>query len=137
MDDFTLYGETYGTLLADAGTRPPLTLWEGRGAEQLSRWPRGHPGVEIACCDGSRTYRQGIAAGAPGALQVSDRFRLRQDLSRRVQEVAAAHRGCPPAALPAPGPAGPRLPEEPARKPAAADTPAVRHARGFSRPCTR
>ncbi|MEU9198348.1 hypothetical protein [Streptomyces hundungensis] len=79
-------------------------------AEQLSRWLRTHPGVEIACRDGSLTYRHGIADGAPGAVQVSDRIHLWQGLSRRVQEVAAAHRGCMPAALPTPEPAGPELP---------------------------
>ncbi|MFF1918953.1 transposase family protein [Streptomyces sp. NPDC058239] len=74
VDDFALYGDTYGTLLVDATTRLPLTLWEGRDAEQLSRWLRTHPGVEIACRDGSLTYRQGIADGAPDIVQVSDRF---------------------------------------------------------------
>ncbi|MFD8888787.1 ISL3 family transposase [Streptomyces erythrochromogenes] len=127
VDDFALYGDTYGTLLVDATTRLPLTLWEGRDAEQLSRWLRAHPGVQIACRDGSLTYRQGIADGAPAAVQVSDRFHLWQGLSRRVQEVAAAHRGCLPAALPAPEPAGPEPPStttEPGQ-----DTPASRHAR--------
>ncbi|MER7049286.1 transposase [Streptomyces jumonjinensis] len=74
VDDFALYGDTYGTLLVDATTRLPLTLWEGRDAEQLSHWLRDHPGVEVACRDGSLAYRQGITAGAPDAVQVSDRF---------------------------------------------------------------
>lgn len=78
VDDFALYGGTYGTLLVDATTRLPLTLWEGRDAGQLSRWLREHPGVEVACRDGSLTYRQGITAGAPDAVQVSDRFHLWQ-----------------------------------------------------------
>ncbi|MEU6895549.1 transposase family protein [Streptomyces sp. NPDC046557] len=30
VDDFALYGDTYGTLLVDATIRLPLTLWEGR-----------------------------------------------------------------------------------------------------------
>lgn len=60
VDDFALYGDTYSTLLVDATTRLPLTLWEGRDAEQLSHWLREHPGVEVACRDGSLTYRQGI-----------------------------------------------------------------------------
>lgn len=68
VDDFALNGDAYGTLLVDATTRLPLTLWEGRDAEQLSRWLRTHPGVEIACRDGSLTYRQGIADGAPDAI---------------------------------------------------------------------
>ncbi|MET8631158.1 ISL3 family transposase, partial [Kitasatospora sp. NPDC004669] len=129
VDDFALYGDTYGTLLVDATTRLPLTLWEGRDAEQLSRWLRGHPGVEIACRDGSLTYRQGIADGAPDAVQVSDRFHLWQGLSRRVQEVAAAHRGCLPAALPAPDPAEPEPAEAVGADSEPVDTPAGRHAR--------
>ncbi|WP_308369225.1 transposase family protein [Streptomyces sp. ISL-21] len=68
VDDFAFYGGTYGTLLVDATTRLPLTLWEGRDAEQLSRWLRAHPGVEVACRDGSLAYRQGITAGAPDAV---------------------------------------------------------------------
>ncbi|MEV6734455.1 ISL3 family transposase [Streptomyces sp. NPDC051364] len=127
VDDFAFYGDTYGTLLVDATTRLPLTLWEGRDAEQLSRWLRLHPGVEIACRDGSLTYRQGIADGAPEALQVSDRFHLWQGLSRRVQEVAAAHRGCLPAALPVPEPDGSESPSTTTRP--GQDTPASRHAR--------
>ncbi|MCX4404123.1 ISL3 family transposase [Streptomyces sp. NBC_01764] len=128
VDDFALYGDTYGTLLVDATTRLPLTLWEGRDAEQLSRWLRAHPGVEVACRDGSLAYRQGIADGAPKAVQVSDRFHLWQGLSRRVQEVAAAHRGCLPAALPPVEACDPPSHEETAADPAA-DTPAGRHAR--------
>ncbi|WP_405786562.1 ISL3 family transposase [Streptomyces sp. NBC_00029] len=130
LDDFALYGGTYGTLLVDATTRLPLTLWEGRDAEQLGRWLREHPGVKVACRDGSLTYRQGITAGAPEAVQVSDRFHLWQGLSRRVQDIASTHRSCLPAALPAvseddPPPAGET------GKGTAADTRAGRHAQSL------
>ncbi|MGW7198505.1 hypothetical protein [Streptomyces chryseus] len=73
LNDFPLYGGTYGTLLVDATTRLPLTLWEGRDAQQLGQWLREHPGVEVAC-RGSLIYRHGITAGAPNAAQVSGRF---------------------------------------------------------------
>lgn len=128
VDDFALYGGAYGTLLVDATTRLPLTLWEGRDAEQLRRWLRGHPGVEVVCRDRSLAYRQGIAAGAPDALQVSDRFHLWQSLSRRVQDVASAHRDCLPAALPEPEQTAPE-PDGAAATTTGADTPAGRHAR--------
>ncbi|MFD0567920.1 hypothetical protein ACFQ2M_42525 [Kitasatospora saccharophila] len=55
VDDFALYGDTYGTILVDATIRLPLMLWEGWEAEQLSRWLREYPGVEVACRDGSLT----------------------------------------------------------------------------------
>ncbi|MEV0416257.1 transposase [Streptomyces sp. NPDC050448] len=89
--DFALYGDTYGPLLVDATSRLPLALWEGRDAEQLGQWLREHPGVEVACRDGSLTYRQGITTGAPDTVQVSDRFHLWQGLSRRVQDIASTH----------------------------------------------
>jgi transposase len=127
VDDFALYAGTYGTLLVDVGTRLPLTLWEGRDAGTLSTWLGENPGVEVVCRDGSPSYRQGITAGAPDALQVSDRFHLWQGLSRRVQEIAAAHRGCLPAATPDPEPVIPEPAE--ARNPEVADTPARRHAK--------
>ncbi|MEU7295725.1 ISL3 family transposase [Streptomyces exfoliatus] len=128
VDDFALYGDTYGTLLVDATTRLPLTLWEGRDAERLGRWLREHPGVEVACRDGSLAYRQGITAGAPDAVQVSDRFHLWQGLSRRVQDIASAHRGCLPAALPPIGDAASARVEETVEN-TTADTRAERHAR--------
>ncbi|WP_244283323.1 ISL3 family transposase [Streptomyces flavidovirens] len=128
VDDFALYGDTYGTLLVDATTRLPLTLWEGRDAEQLSRWLRKHPGVEVACRDGSLTYRQGITTGAPDAVQVSDRFHLWQGLSRRVQDIASTHRGCLPAAVPR-GNEGDPAPVQGTVENTAADTRAGRHAR--------
>nr|WP_244187804.1 ISL3 family transposase [Streptomyces regalis] len=129
VDDFALYGGTYGTLLVDATTRLPLTLWEGRDAEQLGRWLREHPGVEVACRDGSLTYRQGITTGAPEAVQVSDRFHLWQGLSRRVQDVASAHRGCLPAAVPPSVRAIPHRSRRPRRTPGRGGMP-----EGCSRP---
>ncbi|OIJ87360.1 transposase [Streptomyces colonosanans] len=59
-------------------------------------------------------------------MQVSDRFHLWQGLSKRVSDIAAAHRGCLPAAVPEPEPAAPPPKPEPS---AAADTPARRHAK--------
>ncbi|MET9904758.1 transposase [Streptomyces sp. NPDC006446] len=114
--------------LVDATTRLPLALWEGRDAEQLGRWLREHQGVEVACRDGSLTYRQGITAGAPDAVQVSDRFHLWQGLSRRVQDIASTHRGCLPAALPSISETGPARVEEPFED-IVADTRSGRHAR--------
>ncbi|MFE0134507.1 ISL3 family transposase [Streptomyces sp. NPDC059037] len=125
VDDFALYADVYGTLLVDADTRLPIELWAGRDAEQLAAWLRTHPGVEVACRDGSLVYRQGITDGAPDAVQVSDRFHLWQGLSKRVGDVAAAHRGCLPAAVPDPEP----TPPSPTDRSETADTPARRHAK--------
>ncbi|MEU9456786.1 ISL3 family transposase [Streptomyces sp. NPDC048277] len=125
VDDFALYANTYGTLLVDAESRLPIELWAGRDAGQLASWLRAHPGVRVVCRDGSLVYRQGITEGAPDAVQVSDRFHLWQGLSKRVSDVAAAHRRCLPASVPDPEPA----PASPAASPEQADTPARRHAK--------
>ncbi|MGJ5894489.1 ISL3 family transposase [Streptomyces niveiscabiei] len=127
VDDFALYADVYGTLLVDADTRLPIELWAGRDAEQLAAWLRDHAGVEVVCRDGSLTYRQGITDGAPAAVQVSDRFHLWQGLSKRVSDIAAAHRGCLSAAVPEPESAAPPTP--PAERSEVADTRARRHAK--------
>ncbi|MFB7499327.1 transposase [Streptomyces sp. NPDC056161] len=125
VDDFALYRDVYGTLLVDADTRLPIELWAGRDAEQLAAWLRTHPGVEVVCRDGSLVYRQGITDGAPDAVRVSERFHLWQGLSKRVSDVAAAHRGCLSAAVSESHPASPPS----AERSEAADTPARRHAK--------
>jgi hypothetical protein len=125
VDDFALYADIYGTLLVDAESRLPIELWSGREAEQLASWLRAHPGVRVVCRDGSPVYRQGITEGAPHAVQVSDRFHLWQGLSKRVSDVAAAHRRCLPAGVPDPEPA----PTSPAESTEPSDTPARRHAK--------
>ncbi|MEU9473698.1 ISL3 family transposase [Streptomyces avermitilis] len=127
VDDFALYADVYGTLLVDATTRLPIELWAGRDAEQLAAWLRTHPGVEVVCRDGSLVYRQGITDGAPDALQVSDRFHLWQGLSKRIGDIAAAHRSCLPSAAPQPEPAPP--PTTSTGPSDQADTPARRHAK--------
>ncbi|MEU8983475.1 transposase [Streptomyces sp. NPDC048309] len=115
-------------IAASTSRSPSLTLWEGRDAEQLGRWLREHPGVEVACRDGSLAYRRGITAGAPDAVQVSDRFHLWQGLSRRVKDIASIHRGCLPTALPPASDPEPAIVDETAENTAAA-TWAGRHAR--------
>ncbi|MEV4334297.1 transposase [Streptomyces sp. NPDC049597] len=118
----------------DADTRLPIEPWAGRDAEQLAAWLRTHPGVEVVCRDGSLVYRQGITDGAPDAVQVSDRFHLWHGLSKRAGDVAAAHRGCLPSAVPEPEPA---LPPSPAAPSDQADTPARRRAKYSSMRCTQ
>ncbi len=100
VDDFALRrSRRYGTLVVDAASRLPIDVWDTREAEPLAAWLRAHPGIEVVCRDGSAAYRGAISAGAPEAIQVSDRFQLWQGLGRKVYEVVTAHRGC----LPEPG----------------------------------
>ncbi|MFF1627675.1 hypothetical protein [Streptomyces sp. NPDC058272] len=100
----------------------------------MAAWLRTHPGVEVVCRDGSLVYCQGITDGAPDSVQVSDRFHLWQGLPKRAGDVAAAHRGCLPSAVPEPEPA---MPPGPAASSDQADTQPAATRRTSSRRCTR
>ena len=58
-----------------------VDLLRERSTESVASWLREHPGVEAATRDRSHVYRQGISEGAPGAVQVADRWHLLHNLS--------------------------------------------------------
>jgi len=73
-DDFAFKkGNTYGTILVDLERHRVVDLLPERSQESLVAWLKEHPGTEIATRDRSNVYREGLAKGAPGAVQVTDR----------------------------------------------------------------
>ena len=74
-------GRQYGLILVDQERHRPIDLLPEASAGVLATWLREHPGVEVVSRDRGGPLADGARRGAPGMIQVADRFHL---LVRRV-----------------------------------------------------
>lgn len=80
-------GHNYGTILVDLDKHRVIDVLEDRSAESLAEWLKAHPGVEVISRDRAGEYAEGATQGAPGAVQVADRFHLMQNVTDTVQRL--------------------------------------------------
>jgi transposase len=80
-------GHHYGTILVDVAQRQVLDLLPDRDATTVASWLSRYPTIRIVSRDRAGVYAQGIARGAPQAIQVADRWHLLKNLGEAVERV--------------------------------------------------
>jgi len=112
IDEWALRkGRTYAAIVVDQERHQVVDVLPDDQPETVAAWLRAHPTIRLVTRDRDERLARAIAAGAPTALQVSDRFHLLQNLRQVLERVFAQH-GVGPgrsavAPVEPPGPASP------------------------------
>ena len=93
---YFLYGSPFYTILRTQNypklLATYLDLLPERSAELLATWLKEHPGVEVISRDRGAEYIKGATEGAPGAIQVADRWHLLSNLKDTLKRMLEGKR---------------------------------------------
>lgn len=92
IDDFALRrGYRYATIIVDLESHEPIDLLPDRDSQAIASWLKAHPQVEIVSRDRGSSYAEGATKGAPGAVQIADRWHLLKNLGSALERFATRH----------------------------------------------
>jgi len=78
-------GRRFGTIVVDLERHRPVDLLPDRHADSVAAWLARHPNITVVARDRSDLYADGIARGAPQAVQVVDRFHVLKNLEEALE----------------------------------------------------
>lgn len=85
-------GQRYGTIICDLERNRVLDLLPDRNADSVARWLKRWPGIKVIARDRAGLYADGARRGAPGAVQVADRWHLLNSLGEALRHAVGRHR---------------------------------------------
>jgi len=84
-------GRRYGTIVCDLERRRVIDLLPDRSAAPLRAWLIQRPSIAVVSRDRSGPYAEAARTGAPGAVQVADRWHLIVNASNALRGVLDRH----------------------------------------------
>lgn len=84
-------GRRYGTIVCDLERRRVIDLLPGRSSAPVRDWLAAHPSVTVVSRDRSGPYAEAARLGAPGAIQVADRWHLLVNASEALRALVERH----------------------------------------------
>lgn len=91
IDDVAIRkGQSYATAIYDLKDHHLVALLEGREAEALKEWLKGHKKIKVAARDRASAYANALNDILPDCVQVADRFHLLQNLIEKMRDIFKA-----------------------------------------------